>query len=73
MFSSVGITPTWYHTWSQPETRRQDAIGGDIHVGFLNDRLRVAVGARDARDFEESWYLTLGVADLPGAIYWLTR
>ena len=73
MLSSVGFTPTWYHTWSQPETRRQDSLGGDIHVGFLNDRLRVAVGARDARDFEDSWYFTLGIADLPGTLYWLTR
>ena len=73
MLSSVGITPTWHHTWNQPETRRQDAFGGDIHVGFLNDRLRVAVGARDALEFEDSWYFTLGVADLPGALYWLTR
>jgi len=72
-FSSVGFTPTWYHTWSQPEFARQDSIGGDIHMGLLNDRLRVAVGARDAQDFGQSWYFTLGVADIPGTIYWLTR
>ena len=71
--SSFGFTPTWYHHWSQPETSRIDSIGGDVHVGFLHDRLRVAVGARDAQDSSDSWYVTVGIADLPGAIYWLTR
>ena len=71
--SSFGITPTWYHDWNQPEVGRQDAAGGEIHASFLKDRLRVALGMRDVRDFEDTWYLTLGVTDLPGAFYWLTR
>jgi hypothetical protein len=39
----------------------------------LKDRLRVGLGARDIDDFEDSWFLTVGLTDLPGAIYWLTR
>jgi predicted acylesterase/phospholipase RssA len=71
--SSFGFTPTWYHTWSQPEIGRQDSAGGDIHVSFMKDRLRVGLGTRDVRDVENTWFLTVGVMDLPGAVYWLTR
>jgi len=71
--SSFGITPTWYHDWNQPEIGDQDTPGGDIHVSFLKDRLRVGLGTRDIRNFGDNWFLTLGVMDLPGATYWLTR
>jgi hypothetical protein len=71
--SGVGITPMWYHKWSQPEIGDQDTGGGDINVNFLSDRLRVALGTRDVRDWGQNWYLTLGVTDLPGITYWLSR
>lgn len=71
--SSFGITPTWYHAWKQPKVGDQDTGGGDIHVSFLSDRLRVGLGTRDVRDWGQNWFLTLGVTDLPGAAYWLTR
>lgn len=71
--SSFGITPTWYHAWKQPEIGDQDTPGGDVHVSFLSDRLRVGVGSRDFRDFTDNWFLTIGVTDLPGMTYWLTR
>ena len=29
--------------------------------------------ARDFEDFENTWFLSLSISDLPGAIYWLTR
>ena len=73
MISSFGITPTWYHDWSPPEIGEQDTAGGDIHVSFLKDRLRVGLGTRDIRNFNDEWFLTIGVMDLPGATYWLTR
>jgi predicted acylesterase/phospholipase RssA len=73
MISSFGITPTWYHDWSQPELGEQDTAGGDIHVSFLKDRLRVGLGTRDIRNFNDEWFLTIGVMDLPGVTYWLTR
>jgi len=71
--SSYGITPTWYHTWQQPEIGDQDTVGGDIHVSFLKDRLRLGFGTRDITDFNENWLLTVGITDLPGMAYWLTR
>ena len=71
--SSFGFTPTWYHSWNQPEIGEQNSFGGDVHVSFLKDRLRVGLGARDFKNFDNSWFLTIGIADLPGATYWLTR
>jgi len=71
--SSYGITPTWYHTWHQPEDGDQNTAGGDIHVSFLKDRLRVGLGTRDFSNFNQNWFLTVGISDLPGMAYWLTR
>ena len=73
MISSFGITPTWYHDWSEPELGQQDSAGGDIHVSFMKDRLRVGLGTRDVRNFNDEWFLTVGLTDLPGMTYWLTR
>jgi hypothetical protein len=71
--SSFGITPTWYHAWTEPAIGDQDTPGGDIHVSFMKDRLRVGLGTRDIRNAGDNWFLTLGVMDLPGATHWLTR
>jgi predicted acylesterase/phospholipase RssA len=73
LISSIGITPTWYHRWSEPTLTDQDTLGGDINVNFLHDRLRVGFGTRDVRNFNNEWFLTLGFMDLPGAFYWLSR
>jgi hypothetical protein len=73
MISSFGITPTWYHIWSDPLFADQDTAGGDISVGLLEDLLRVGLGTRDIRDWGQNWFFTLAVTDLPGGIYWLTR
>jgi hypothetical protein len=71
--SSLGFTPTWYHSWHQPEIGSQNSVGGDIFVGFLKDRLRLGLGTRDFGDFDNSWFLILSLTDLPGLTYWLTR
>ncbi|RLA10672.1 MAG: hypothetical protein DRQ59_11405, partial [Gammaproteobacteria bacterium] len=71
--SSFGFTPTWYHTWSQPEIGKQNSAGGDVFVGFLKDRLRVGLGTRDFSDTSNNWFLLLSITDLPGMTYWLTR
>jgi len=71
--SSFGFTPTWYHTWSEPEVGKQDTLGGDIFVAFLKDRLRLGLGSRDFSDPSDNWFLILSVTDLPGLTYWLTR
>lgn len=73
VISSFGLTPTWYHSFTKPQVGDQDTLGGDVHVSFLNNRLRVGVGTRDFDNVSDSWFLTLGIADLPGMIYWLTR
>jgi len=73
LISSIGITPTLYRSWDQPIMGEQNTAGGDIHVSFLKDRLRVGLGARDFSDFDTTWFLTFSILDLPGATYWLTR
>jgi predicted acylesterase/phospholipase RssA len=71
--SSFGFTPTWYHAWDQPKNGEQNTVGGEFHVSFLKDRLRVGLGTRDINDFDNHVILTLSISDLPGATYWLTR
>jgi predicted acylesterase/phospholipase RssA len=71
--SSWGITPTWYHRWDDPVVVSQDTFGGDVHVSFFNDRLRVGLGARDVNYISDTWFLTVGLTDIPGLTYWLTR
>jgi predicted acylesterase/phospholipase RssA len=72
-FSSWGLTPTWYHQWNKPVFGKQDTFGGDIHLSFFKDRLRVGLGARDFGNTADTWFLTFGLTDLPGLTYWLTR
>ena len=71
--SSWGITPTWYHKWSDPVVVSQDTFGGDVHVSFFNDRLRVGLGVRDVNFISDTWFVTVGITDIPGLTYWLTR
>ena len=71
--SSFGATPTWYYNLKQPEIGERDTIGGEVHINFLKDRLRVGLGVRDFDDASDSVFLTLSVNDIPGVIYWLTR
>jgi hypothetical protein len=73
MFSSLGLTPTWYHAFDNPQQRDQDTLGGDVHVSFFKDRLRIGLGARDFSNVPESNFLTVGFTDIPGLVYWLTR
>lgn len=71
--SSYGFTPAWYHAFNQPENRDRDTYGADIHVGILKNRLRVGVGTRDFENASDAWFITFGITDIPGMIYWLTR
>lgn len=73
-FSGWGVTPTMYHHWEKPESLDQTSFGFDVHALFFNNRLRVALGLRDVLDNQDdTWFLTLGLADLPGLWYWLSR
>ena len=71
--SSWGLTPTWYHQWNDPVVGNQDTAGGHVHVSFFKDRLRLGLGVRDVNEASETWFFTVGLTDLPGLSYWLTR
>ena len=71
--SSWGVTPAWYHKWKGPAVRKQDTLGVNLHVGFIKDRLRHGIGARDINEISDTYFLTIGLTDLPGLAYWLTR
>ena len=71
--SGWGITPTVYHSFKEPAVGERTTVGGDIHVGVLKNRLRVGLGVRDFDDAGNSWFLQIGIADLPGLVYWMTR
>ena len=73
LFSSYGATASWYHTFNEPVILEQDTMGGDIHVGLLENRLRLAVGARDFDNSGDTWFLLISATDLPGMAYWLSR
>jgi hypothetical protein len=74
LFSGWGITPAVYHQWTEPETVDQTTFGLDVHVNFLKNRLRVGLGARDViNNADDTLFLTIGIADLPGLIYWMSR
>ncbi len=71
--SSFGITPTLYYLRHEPANGEQTTVGFDMHLSFLKDRLRLGLGTRDADDIDDNWLLTVGLTDLPGVVYWLTR
>lgn len=73
LFSSYGANISWYHTFNEPLVFSQDSAGGDIHVGLLENRLRLSLGTRNFDEMGDTWYLIVGITDLPGLTYWLTR
>ena len=73
LLSSWGVTPYWFHTIKDPDIGKQDTFGADIHVGMLENRLRIGLGARDINDMGDTWFLVVGITDIPGLVYWLTR
>jgi hypothetical protein len=74
LFSGWGVTPAVYHHWTKPEDRDQTTFGVDVHVNFIKNRVRLSLGARDViNDANDTVFLTIGIADLPGLFYWLSR
>ena len=73
VFSSLGMTPTYYHLFNPPQGVSRDTFGGDVHVGLLANRLRLGLGARDFNNAGDTWFLLIGFPDIPGIFYWLTR
>jgi hypothetical protein len=74
VLSGWGITPAVYHQWIEPEEGDQTSFGLEAHVDFLKNRLRVSFGARDIiHEPGQTLFFRLGIADLPGLVYWMSR
>ncbi len=74
IFSGWGITPAVYHDWKNPENGDQTTFGLDLHANLLANRLRISLGARDIiNDADDTLFVTIGVTDIPGFIYWLSH
>ena len=74
LFSGWGVTPAVYHNWTKPADSDQTSFGLDVHVNFLKNRVRISLGARDViNNLDDTVFLTIGIADLPGLIYWMSR
>jgi hypothetical protein len=45
-----------------------------VHANLFKNRVRISLGARDViNDADDTIFLTIGIADLPGLVYWLSR
>ena len=73
LFSGYGITPGYYRYFRTQDSGDIDSFGGEIHLTVLENKLRFALGTRNFDDLEDSWYLSFGVADIPGIAYWFSR
>jgi hypothetical protein len=74
IFSGWGITPAVYHNWNTPEDRDQTTFGLDVHANLLANRLRISLGARDiVNNADDTLFLTIGLTDIPGFVYWLSQ
>jgi len=47
------------------------ALGAEVRVGFLQDRLALGLGARDFPLHSRNVFILVSIADLNGAAYWL--
>ena len=74
LFSRWGVTPAVYHNWPNSEDNNQTSFGLDVHVNLLKNRARISLGARDIiNDANDTVFLTIGIADLLGLFYWMSR
>jgi hypothetical protein len=44
-----------------------------VHINLLKDRLGIGLGVRNFDDASDIVFLIIGVNDIPGLVYWLTR
>lgn len=73
-FSGWGVTPAVYHDWNNPKNGNQTSFGFDVHANLFKNRVRISVGTRDViNDADDAFFITIGFADLPGLIYWMSR
>ena len=48
-------------------------VSGGVHINLLKDRLRIGLCVRNFDDASDIVFLIIGVNDIPGLVYWLTR
>lgn len=73
LWSSWGASIGWYQGYGATDGEELASLGGELHMSFLKDRLRLALGVRDVKDAEDQWFLQIGLTDVPGLVYWLSR
>jgi hypothetical protein len=73
LLSSWGAMAGVYYAFDTPLSGNRDTFGGDVHVGLFKDRVRLALGSRNLDEARDNWFLIIGITDLPGLTYWLTR
>ena len=71
--SAYGVSAFWQHNLVKPKLGGQDTAGVEVHIKLLKDGLRLGLGVRDVNHGSETAFFTLGVLDVPGIVYWLTR
>ena len=74
IFSGWGLTPAVFHNWQDPQDVDQTTFGLDVHTSLFKNRVRISLGARDiVNNAGDTMFLTVGLADIPGLAYWLSR
>ena len=74
VFSGWGVTPGIYHEWQDSGSGERTSFGFDVHANLFKNRVRIGLGTRDAIDnARDTIFFTIGIADLPGLFYWMTR
>ena len=59
---------------AKPAVGNQTSFGFDVHANLFKNRVRIGLGVRDAiNNAEDTIFLTIGIADLPGLAYWMSR
>ncbi|MDF1562923.1 MAG: patatin-like phospholipase family protein [Deltaproteobacteria bacterium] len=71
--SSLGATPMYHRTIFRPDNGLRDGAGIGVHTCWLGNRLRVGVGFRNVKAVTDTWFILVGVTDIPGFVYWLSR
>lgn len=71
---NIGAGPTFNYSWTKPGTAIPVNTGVAGYIGYV-DKFRVTSGVRSVHaDFGGyNFYVMIGVTDVPGITYWLTR
>ncbi len=73
LWSSWGASIGWYQGFGATTGDELASLGGELHMSFLKDRLRLALGTRNIKYSDNQWFLQIGLTDVPGLAYWLSR